>query len=335
MQKVIYSAVLFESMALVIGHRAAAALAAENTLEGIRAAALCKADYVELDVRLSRDGELVLMHDDRVDRTTNGSGLVEDHSLEELKAIGVKDQTGRCTERQRIATLKEAIILAEQLGLGLVVEMKEEGLEGLVAEALQGKKCIVTSFYHSSLCELSDISDLKTGIIISSLPINPVQLAIMAKATAIFPKRVNARLFKEAHRQDIAVYPWTVNSREEASWLLRLGADGLVTDDPCLIRAVANLPAEATGKENCQYYPCHHFPDQDCTHCFCPLYPCKDEELGKYVRTKKGKRFWSCINCRLVHRKDVVAYLIEHPEATTSELKTLQDPAKQENDINE
>ncbi len=322
-------------MALVIGHRGAAASAAENTLEGIRAAALCKADYVELDVRLSRDGELVLMHDERVDRTTNGNGLVEELSLVELKALDVLDLTGRSVENQRIATLKEAIILAGELGLGLVVEMKEEGLEGLVAEALQGKKSIVTSFYHDSLRELSDISDLKTGIIISSLPINPVQLAIMAKATAIFPKRVNARLFKEAHQRAIAVFPWTVNSREEASWLFRLGADGLVTDNPCLIREVADLPAEATGKENCQYYPCHHFSDQDCTHCFCPLYPCKDEELGGYVRTKKGKRFWSCINCRLVHRKDVAVYLMEHPEATTTQLKVLQDPAEEKNDINE
>jgi len=312
-------------MALVIGHRAAAALAAENTLAGIRAAALCKADYVALDVRLSRDGELVLMHDERVDRTTNGNGLVEDLSLEELKALEIRGSDDQCMESQRIPALKEAVSLAGVLGLGLVVEMKEEGLEGLVAEALFGKKCIVTSFYHSSLRELSDISPLLTGIIISSLPINPVHLALWAKAAAIFPKRVNARLFKEAHQRGIAVFPWTVNSKEEASWLLRLGADGLVTDDPCLIREIADQPVQATGKENCQYYPCHHFPDQDCTHCFCPLYPCKDEELGKYVRTKKGKRFWSCINCHLVHRPHVAVYLARHPQATTTELKALRE----------
>ncbi len=312
-------------MALVIGHRGAAALAAENTLEGIKAAALCRADYVELDVRLSRDGELVLMHDEQVDRTTNGKGLVEELCLEELKALQVRGGTGQCKESLRIATLKEAHSLAGKLGLGLVVEMKEEGLEGLVAEALSSKNCIVTSFYHSSLRELSEISDLKTGIIISSLPINPVQLALWANAAAIFPKRVNARLFKEAHQQGIAVYPWTVNSKDEAVWLLRLGADGLVTDDPCLIREAADQPVQATGKENCQYYPCHHFSDQDCTHCFCPLYPCKDEDLGKFVRTKKGKRFWSCVSCRLVHYPRVAEYLTLHPQATTTELKALQE----------
>lgn len=304
-------------MALVIGHRTARALAAENSLEGIRAAKRCLADYVHVDVRLSRDGKLVLMHDDSVDRTTDGKGMVQDLNCIELKAIRAGNEP--------VPTLAEALSLAEELELGVVVEMKEEGLEGLVAEALSSKNCIVTSFYHSSLRELSEISDLKTGIIISSLPINPVQLALWANAAAIFPKRVNARLFKEAHQQGIAVYPWTVNSKDEAVWLLRLGADGLVTDDPCLIREAADQPVQATGKENCQYYPCHHFSDQDCTHCFCPLYPCKDEDLGKFVRTKKGKRFWSCVSCRLVHYPRVAEYLTLHPQATTTELKALQE----------
>lgn len=310
-------------MALVIGHRGAFAIAAENTLEGIRAAASCRADYVQLDLRLSRDGVLVLMHDEGVERTTNGRGLVGDLCLDELKALNVRDCSGLLRQGLDVPTLNEAASLARELGLGLVLEMREEGLEGLVAESVSGEDCIVTSYYHSSLRELSEISALKTGIIISSLPINPVQLALLAKSAAIFPERVNARLFKEAHQHEIAVYPWIVNNKEEASWLLRLGADGLVTDDPCLIRAAADGPVQATGKDNCQYYPCHHFPDQDCTHCFCPLYPCKDGELGSYVKTKRGKRFWSCINCQLVHRPDVAAYLSSHPKATTSELKAL------------
>lgn len=314
-------------MTLVIGHRAAALLAAENTLEGIRAAALCRADSVELDVRLSRDGEPVLMHDEKVDRTTSGQGMVTDLSLQELKALAIRDCNGQCINPGGVATLKEAVSLARELDLGLVIEMKEEGLEALIAETLadvDSNRCIVTSYYHSSLRELSDISSLKTGIMISSLPINPVQLAIWAGASAIFPKRVNARLFKEAHRQSIAVYPGIVNGKDEAAWLMRLGADGLVTDNPCMIREAADQPVQATGRENCRYYPCHHILDQDCTHCFCPLYPCKDRELGQFVRTKKGKRFWSCINCQLVHLPKVAMYLERHPQSTTSELKALR-----------
>jgi len=268
-------------------------------------------------VRLSRDGKLVLMHDESVDRTTDGRGLVQDLDCMEIKAMHAGSGT--------VPTLGEALSLAEELELGVVVEMKEEGLEALVAEAVPKKKSIITSYYHASLREIKDISDLKTGIIIASLPIKPVELALWAQADAIFPKRVNPRLFKEAHQKGLEVYPWEVNTLSQASWLLRLGADGLVTDYPCLIRQAVDQPIQATGRSNCEYYPCHHFEGQDCTHCFCPLYPCKDEELGRFVRTKRGKRFWSCIDCKLVHLPKVAKYLSQHPESTTEELKTLGD----------
>ena len=304
-------------MALVIGHRTAHALAAENSLEGIRAAKRCLADYVHMDVRLSRDGNLVLMHDESVDRTTDGKGMVQDLNCTELKAFHAGNEP--------VPTLSEALSLAEELELGVVVEMKEEGLEALVAEAVPEEKSIITSSYHASLREIKDISDLKTGIIITSLPIKPVELALWAQADAIFPERVNPRLFKEAHQKGLEVYPGVVNTAAQAVWLLRLGADGLLTDDPCLIREVADQPVMATGRSNCEYYPCHHFEGQDCTHCFCPLYPCKDGELGRFVRTKRGKRFWSCIDCKLVHQPNVARYLSENPESTTEELKALRD----------
>lgn len=302
-------------MAIVIGHRGAAALAPENTLEGIRTAARCKADMIEIDVRLTKDGVLVLMHDEAVDRTTSGQGRVENLSVEEIKALNANGQA--------VPTLDEALAESRELGLGLVVEMKEEGIEALVAEALKGSNAIVTSFYHSSLREIKELSDLKTGIIISSLPVKPVELALWADADAIFPKRTNPRLFKDAHRHGIKIYPWTINTAEEAGWLLRLGADGLVTDDPCLLRVAADQPVKATAKSNCEYYPCHHFEGQECTHCFCPLYPCKDMELGRFVRTKRGKRVWTCIDCRLVHKPHAARHLTEHPDATTADLKAL------------
>lgn len=312
-------------MAVVIGHRGAKALKPENTLDAISTAFGCHADMVEVDVRLSKDGALVLMHDETVDRTTKGSGKVEDLSQEEMKALGVP-------------TLSEALALVKELGLGIVVEMKEEGLEELVSEALAGTDvdAIITSFYHSSLRDLKELSGqkaeeagerssagFKTGIIISSLPVSPVNLALQAKADSIFPKRVNPRMFKDAHRYGIKVYPWTINSAEEAAWMLKLGADGLVTDNPCLIRPVVDLPLKDTTRSNCAYYPCHHFEGQECIHCFCPLYPCKDQDLGRYVRTKRGKRVWTCIDCSLVHRPVVARYLAEHPDATTAELKEI------------
>ncbi len=306
-------------MASVIGHRGAPALAPENTLQGIEKAYSCGADMVEMDVRLSSDGVLVLMHDETVDRTTNGSGRIEDLSLRELKSL---DAGG-----EPVPTLGEAIMLTKSLNMIAVVEMKEEGIEELVLDELLGSKAIVTSFYHRSILELNELlaekkaKDIMTGVIISSLPVNPIDLALDARATAIFPKRVNPNLFKVAHRKGVKVYPWGVNTIERAAWLLKLGADGLVTDDPCAIKEALRLTLTNTGKENCRYYPCHHFEGQDCTHCFCPLYPCKDRSLGRFVRTKRGKRFWSCIDCVLVHIPEVAAYLERNPEASVNELK--------------
>lgn len=278
-------------MALIIGHMGSRALAPENSLEAIRAAARCRADGVKVDVRLSKDGILVLMHIER--------------------------------EGERVPALREAASLARELGLEMVVEMKEEGIEELVADELKGSNALVTSFYHSSLREIKEISNLKTGIIISSLPVRPVELANWADADAIFPERTSPRLFQEAHRDEIAVYPWTINSIDEAAWQLRLGADGLVTEDPCLLRDIADQPIKDTSQSNCDYYPCHNFEDQDCTHCFCPLYPCRDNKLGRFVKTRWGKRVWTCIDCRLVHRPNVARYLFLHPDAAVSDLKAL------------
>ncbi len=303
-------------MSTVIGHRGARSIAPENTLESIRAAKRCGADFVEVDVRLSKDGYLVVIHDDSVDRTTDDSGRVEEMTLEEIKLL----DAGR---GERVPTLAEAVALTEDLDLGIVVEMKEEGLEELVAQELEGRKAIVTSFYHASVREIKELADLKTGIIISSLPINPVDLTLWAKADSIFPRITNPNLFKKAHRVGLEVYPWTINDPDQVRWLKRLGADGIVTDDPCGIRTAADEPVTNVRAGECQYYPCHHFEGQDCTHCFCPLYPCKDPELGKFIKTKRGKRLWSCVDCTLVHRPIVALYLSEHPDATTEDLKRV------------
>jgi Zn-finger protein len=253
-----------------------------------------------------------------VDRTTKGKGKVENLTLAELQSDDIMGAG------LRVPTLREAANLTGELRMGLVVEMKEEGLEVLVATELEGSSAMVTSFYHTSLREVKEISNLKTGIIISSLPLRPVDLALWARADAVFPNRTSPRLFQEAHGCGIEVYPWTINSVDEASWLLRIGADGLVTDNPCLLRDVADQPVRDTSRSNCDYYPCHHFEGQDCTHCFCPLYPCRDLDLGRFVKTRRGKRVWTCIDCQLVHRPHVAEYLSLHPDSTVSELKSLE-----------
>jgi adenosylcobinamide hydrolase len=79
-------------------------------------------------------------------------------------------------------------------------------------------------------------------------------------------------------------------------------------------------PRENLGKGKCEYYPCH-FQGQDCTHCFCPLYPCEDPELGEWIKSGRGYAVWTCKDCILLHNKKTVDYLAKHPDAGTEMLK--------------
>lgn len=82
-------------------------------------------------------------------------------------------------------------------------------------------------------------------------------------------------------------------------------------------------PRDDCGKNKCKYYPCH-FEGQDCTHCYCPLYPCEDTELGKWILSSRGYPVWTCKDCTLLHYPKAVDYLSRHPRARTSELKSLK-----------
>jgi adenosylcobinamide hydrolase len=77
-------------------------------------------------------------------------------------------------------------------------------------------------------------------------------------------------------------------------------------------------------KEGCPYYPCH-FPGQRCDYCYCPCYPCIDEELGEWVESSNGGRVWACTGCTLLHVPGIADYVKRNPEATLAELKRLRD----------
>lgn len=121
----------------IIGHRGACAHAPENTLASIRRAAALGARWVEFDVRLTREGDLVLMHDGDVKRTTNGRGRVLDLTLAELGALDAGAWFGAAFAGERVPTLAETIALLAELGLGANIEIKSGAAEaGATAAAL-------------------------------------------------------------------------------------------------------------------------------------------------------------------------------------------------------
>jgi len=222
----------------IIAHRGARASEPENTVIAMNKAFECGADAVEVDLRFTCDHKLVVIHDDTLERTTNGTGKVSDMTIEQLRALDAG-------KGERIPELSEALSVAKRYSRPLVIELKEEGMEWQVLEEVTeaglGDKVIISSFIHTSLRNLKEKApEIKTGVIIASVPVNPVRLVQDAKADVIFAKysRVT-REFIDAcvGYEGIEVYLWTVNTIDDLNNAISYGVDGVVTDNPCeLIR---------------------------------------------------------------------------------------------------
>jgi glycerophosphoryl diester phosphodiesterase len=218
---------------IIIGHRGARACAPENTLRALEIGMEC-ADCVEVDVRRSRDGVAIIMHDATVDRTTNGTGMVGSLTREELKALDAG-------AGESIPTLREVVdFIAGRCGL--VVEIKEPGTEELVCSELRRKSpdpLWIVSFHQECLKVVSTLFPAaKTGFIYSKAHKDPVFMAQSVNADAVLPKitRADQNLVDLAHRSGLSVFLWTLNTKDEFLWAYTLGTDGFASDDPCLAR---------------------------------------------------------------------------------------------------
>jgi len=216
---------------LIIAHRGASAYEPENTLRSVKKALELGADMVEVDVRASRDGHIVVMHDAMVERTTNGKGYVKDMTLKELKKLNAG-------LGEHIPTLQEVAKLIRGKAQ-LVVEIKVPGTEKKVLQIIKenglDRQTLITSFYHPVLKRVKELKpNMRTGAIIASLPMKPAQLVLDANSNALFPKHVyvDPEMVEETYRHDLAVYPWTIDTLNEIESLIRMDVDGIVTNKP-------------------------------------------------------------------------------------------------------
>jgi glycerophosphoryl diester phosphodiesterase len=176
------------------GHRGHSVGAPENTLPSLEAAARLGADACEIDVVLTRDDEIVVLHDELLDRTTNGKGFVCDLSLAEVRRLDAGRWFGPQFEGTRIPTLSEALATAGRLGLALNVEIKErrrtdrliDRLGDVLANAAMMKDIIVISFDHPSLVRAQQrIPGLRTELITHARHVDPVAMAERAGAASV------------------------------------------------------------------------------------------------------------------------------------------------------
>lgn len=219
----------------IIGHRGAAGYEPENTLRAVSKGMEC-AQYVEVDVRMSRDRVPVIIHDETVDRTTNGIGRVRELDLAVLRSLDAG-------KGERIPTLGEVLSMAKG-HCGLVAELKEPEGNGPVLDIIRKTTDItiwIVSFHETALREAQKVlPPIRRGLIFSKVNPAVLERATEIQATMIFPKfpLTSLEMVKKAHQLDLQVVPWTLNHQREIRLAHQIQTDGFVTDYPCLAEKV-------------------------------------------------------------------------------------------------
>lgn len=250
---------------LTFAHRGGAGLWPENTLEAFRGAIELGCTHVETDVRMTRDGEIVVFHDETLERTTNGSGRVSAHTLSQLQRLDAGyrfSPDGKSFPRRGqglwIPTLAEVVALSDEVRFN--VEIKERGPFDLPRALLRfieqqgiAERIVVAAERHDLMREFRRHAQRRIATSASRreclqfwfasrlrltaflrLPYQALQIPVRAgKLTVVTPQLLDA-----AHREGLAVHVWTIDERGEMLRLLDLGVDGLMSDHPDRLRQV-------------------------------------------------------------------------------------------------
>jgi glycerophosphoryl diester phosphodiesterase len=252
---------------LRIAHRGASARAPENTLAAFAAAIDLKVDAIEIDVHLCADGVPVVIHDDTVDRTTDGRGAVASLRLRELKRLDAGSWFAPRFKGERIPTLEEVFDLARgRCGVNIEIKgavaagprRRGAGRAPLTDDAPAG--AVAQALLRSRFRDLLIVSSFSRRALITARPILPrASLGYLAsrsvrglhrlhRQVGLFALHPHVRLatprrVQYAHRLGLAVIFWTVNDSRSMRRLVALAADGLMSDDPALFREL-----EPTGR---------------------------------------------------------------------------------------
>ena len=229
----------------LIAHRGGSAYEPENTLSAFRNAIEVGADWIEMDIQRTRDGVLVVIHDEAVDRTTDGTGKVEDLTLEQIRTLDAGNG-------EQVPTFEEVIALAREAGVGLLPEAKSPylypGIEAEMVEALiEGggiQETVIQSFEPGTLETIQRINpDIQVcplyGLWVLDLsdprPSEANTLCPMAEMVIL-----NPWMIRQARAEEREVFVWfgVIEHPVVMRFILALGADGLMVDDPVALAEV-------------------------------------------------------------------------------------------------
>ncbi|MFF4793140.1 glycerophosphodiester phosphodiesterase [Streptomyces sp. NPDC001276] len=214
---------------LTIGHRGVMGVEPENTLRSFVAAQQAGLDVVELDLHLSKDGALVVMHDDKVDRTTDGSGAIADKTLAELRSL----DAGR---GERIPVFEEVL---DAVRAPLQAEIKDVAAARALAEILHERDLVsrveVSSFHDEAIAEVARlVPGVRTALVASRYGSEVVEraTAVGAATVCLNIRRLTLEIVEHARKADLRIIGWVVNTLDHLRLVRALELDGATTDYP-------------------------------------------------------------------------------------------------------
>ena len=214
---------------LTVGHRGVMGVEPENTLRSFRAAQAAGLDQIELDLHLSKDGALIVMHDEDVDRTTDGAGSVRDLTLDEIR--GLDAGLG-----ERVPVFEEVL---DAVSRPIQAEIKDVAAARVLADTLRERgetdRVSVLSFHDEALAEIRTLlPDVSTVLVASRLgpEIVPRAQAVGARLVSLELRQLNLDTVQRCQAAGIAVMAWTVNTTQDWAIARALGLDGAATDLP-------------------------------------------------------------------------------------------------------
>jgi len=218
---------------LKIGHRGAKAYEPENTLRSFQRAIEYGVDAVELDVRKTKDNQLVVIHNVDVNKTTNGRGAVNELTLDEIKKLFTE-------KNEKVPTLEEVLTFVGNQ-VKILIELKETGYEETVLDLIRKKglidNVIIISFDENSLRKVRELnSEIATGLIYVRHK-NPVQSALSLGASYLLSLYhfTHSADVKKAHENGLKLIVWTINKVEEVVEFKNKGVDGIASDRPDIL----------------------------------------------------------------------------------------------------
>ena len=244
-----FTDLLDPSRALIIAHRGASGSAPENTMAAFSLAVEQGAQVIELDVHMTADGYPVVIHDATIDRTTDGTGLVREKALADLRRLDAGSWYDARFVGEHVPTLEEVVTWAKGR-VALAIEIKNtpfryRGIEASVTGVLERHNAVVENevFSFDHLCVQrfkAREPRLLTGVCYAADPVDHNALATLANATVLHPmfQHLRSEAVRQAHAAGLLVFPWAVNDHQDIREMVALGVDGITTNLPQRVREI-------------------------------------------------------------------------------------------------